>query len=438
LPDVSDFIPVVRENIDTIRARMDADVNAGLDPADPRWTDTVEGGPFFDLSQVVALEIERLYDTLGTEIPAAMFVSFAWGDYTDEHALTYGLVRKDATKATGVVRFTGPATTPIETGVQVGTEPADPDAEGIVFQTTQSGVIPVGGYIDLTVEAMEAGAGSNIAVGQASLLLSAVSGIASVANLAAISGGEEQESDEALRDRTLLEIASAQGAGTAADYVRWSLAYPGVGHVTVQSPGAGAVTVIVTDAANQPVAAGVVTGLQALLDPVGTPGAGQGLAPIGAVVTVSTPTYYYVNVQATIVHDTGYTLTGAAGTIATSAAITAAITAYVNGLAPGAEVVLNRIEFEALGVRGVHDVTGTQLAGWNKLAAAWAAGTAYAVDDAVTYLGLYYRRLIAGTTAGTPLADTTNWSPVADRAMGATNLPVAAAKIARVQAVTLT
>lgn len=388
---------MVRENAATIRARMDADVNAGLDPSDPRWVDVTEGGVYWDLSQVSVLEFDRLWDTIGTEIVAAMFPSYSWGDFTDEHALTFGLVRKPAVKATGLVRFTGAETTPIETGVQVGTEPDDPDVDPITFQTTQSGVIPVEGFIDLEVEAMEAGVGSNIAVGLATLLLSPLGGIASVSNLAAIGGGEDVESDVGLRDRTLLEIAATQGAGTAADYERWALAYPGVGKVTVQPAfaGGGTVRVVVTDSDNQPVGIGTVAGLQELLDPAALPGQGQGLAPVGAAVTVFTPTFYFTDAQATIVHEIGYSLDGADGTIATEDAIVAAITEYLNSLAPGAEVVLNRIEFAALSVTGVHDISGTQLAGFL-------------------------------TNPGS-----------ADRALAATNLPVPVSRVARARNVTL-
>lgn len=40
---------------------------------------------------------------------------------------------------------------------------------------------------------------------------------------------------------------------------------------------------------------------------------------------------------------------------------------------------------------------------------AWNAGTAYSVNDTVTYQGSQYRRKVAGTTSTAPDADTTNW-----------------------------
>lgn len=47
---------------------------------------------------------------------------------------------------------------------------------------------------------------------------------------------------------------------------------------------------------------------------------------------------------------------------------------------------------------------------------AWNAATAYAVNDAVSYLGSSYRRTIAGTTATGPDLDTVNWAYVAQGA----------------------
>jgi hypothetical protein len=47
---------------------------------------------------------------------------------------------------------------------------------------------------------------------------------------------------------------------------------------------------------------------------------------------------------------------------------------------------------------------------------AWAAATAYQVNDAVTYQGASYRRIVAGTTAGNPKDDTGNWELLAGEA----------------------
>jgi uncharacterized phage protein gp47/JayE len=325
VPEFIDFLPLYVETTDTIRARIDADVNAGVDPSDPAFVDTTEGGMFYDASQPIILEIERLWDALSAEVPAVMFPAFAWGDYLDEWGVTVNLPRKAAVAATGVVTFTGAVGTLIGTGTVVAPVQTDPDVAPPNFATTASAVIGGSGMVDVPIAASVAGSVGNVAAGTITLLLSPNGGIAAVTNASATGGGEEVETDDSYRERILLEFSQAQGAGNQSDYLRWALAYPGVGHATVQPvwAGAGTVRVIVTDAANNPVAAGVVSGLQAELDP--SAGLGAGLAPIGAIVTVATPTLVAINVSATVSFEANYSLDGTAGTIATRQAITDAI-----------------------------------------------------------------------------------------------------------------
>jgi uncharacterized phage protein gp47/JayE len=234
----------------------------------------------------------------------------------------------------------------------------------------------------------------------------------------------------------MLEWQSAGGAGTAADYQRWALAYPSVGFVTVTpiAYGPGTVSVVITDLNNRPFTApSVVDGLQAQLDPpqaqttlngshtlpVGTinvatngttgfdlvgsfvlrtptgpqviaytgktastftgctggtgvvgggasliqGGKGAGLAPIGAIVAVSTPTLKAVVVAATVVPDTGYSLDGAGGTIPIRSDVNAAIKDYIDRLPPGGDVVFNHVQSRFFAVTGVTDVTGLTLNG---------------------------------------------------------------------------
>jgi uncharacterized phage protein gp47/JayE len=358
-----EFLPLFAESTDSIRARIDADVNAGVAPTDPDFIDTTEGGIYFDLTQPVILEIERLWDALAAEVPAVMFPAFAFGDYLDEWGVTVNLARKDAVAATGTVTFTGTPGTLIATGTTVSPLQTDPDVDPPTFATTQSATIGGGGTVDVPIQAVETGVAGNVAAGTITQLLSANAGIAAVTNASATSGGAEVESDDDYRERILLEFSQAPGAGNASDYERWALAYPGVGHATVQPVwnGPGTVRVIVTDENNNPVSTTVVSGLQALLDPVA--GQGAGLAPIGAVVTVATPTTVTVNVSATVTHASGYSLDGTAGTIATRAAITAAISEYIDNLNPDDDVYLRHVEARFFAVTGVLDVSSLLLNG---------------------------------------------------------------------------
>lgn len=140
MPDPVDFVPLFAETLARVRARMDADANAGLVPSDPAYIDTREGSFYWDMTQVVALEIARLWDALGSETVAAAFPSVAWGDYLDEHAATFGLVRNPAVPAQGQVQFGGDPGTLVGQDTRVSATPADPSLDAITFQTTATGI----------------------------------------------------------------------------------------------------------------------------------------------------------------------------------------------------------------------------------------------------------------------------------------------------------
>jgi uncharacterized phage protein gp47/JayE len=461
------FTPLVVENIDSVRARMNADANAGLDPADPNFQDTTEGGFFWDMTQAAAMEAVRLWDLLGTETVAAAFPGTAWGDYLDLHGETINVPRLDEVQSTGIVLFTGAIGTLIPSGTQVATVQADPSSADapVTFLTDRSitlvdtpgptnlaatpsgsgGTLPAGVYYymvtaigangetiasnevmvtlsgatssvalawtasagataykiyrgatplserllaspvgtgttytdtgavspgatvvptnSVSVTAQTAGTVGNVPAGSITQVLTPITGGPAVTNAAAASGGADVESDQRFRTRILAAYASAPGAGNIAAYVKWALDVPQIGYVTVQPlwNGPGTVRVIVTDRSNKPVTPSVVANLQTILDPVA--GMGNGLAPIGAIVTVTTATSLAIAIAATITHSTGYSLDGAGGTIATRAAITQALSDYVNTLTPGSNVILNKVIGQFFLVPGVLDVSGVTLNG---------------------------------------------------------------------------
>lgn len=137
-----DLIPLYQESAVTVRARMDADVNAGLDEADPSWLDTREGTFYWDVTQPFVLEIARLWDAIGTEVIAAAMPVLAWGQYLDLHAAALGLERKPPVAASGTVVFTGDPGTLVSVGTIVSADPVDDDSEdtAVEFETTESGV----------------------------------------------------------------------------------------------------------------------------------------------------------------------------------------------------------------------------------------------------------------------------------------------------------
>lgn len=138
---MADFTPLFQESGDAIRARLNADANAGLTADDPQQIDVREGSFFYDVTEAVLIEMARLWDALGSEVPASAFPTHAWGDYLDAHAETFGLTRKNATAATGVITVNGVTATNVPQGTSFSTDAATVDTEGIEFQTTPSVVV---------------------------------------------------------------------------------------------------------------------------------------------------------------------------------------------------------------------------------------------------------------------------------------------------------
>lgn len=135
---MADLVPLFQESAATIRTRLDSDANAGLDINDPERIDTREGTFYYDLTQSVVLELARVWDALATEVPAAALPLHAWGEYLDDHAQTFGLTRKAAAYATGVLTITGAPGLLVGQGTVFATDPATADADPIEFESLES------------------------------------------------------------------------------------------------------------------------------------------------------------------------------------------------------------------------------------------------------------------------------------------------------------
>lgn len=362
--DALDFLPLFPDDDeDAILARMRASANEGLDPANDadQWTDTREGS-FWHISVMPAVrELARLYDLAGTEVPASGFPVWAWADYLDDHAEVQDIARLAPTAAEGMEKFTGPNGTVIAVGTTVGVEPAQPDDDAPEFEVTVGGVI-AGGIVELPIRAVETGTLGNVAAGAITSPSTPLPPGVTITNDDPTTGGTDPETDEALRER-VLDAYQGKGAGNRGDYLRWGRAWEGVGRVTVIPlwNGPGTVKVIVMDADGGPLPAGTVTGLQNDLDP--TAGLGDGRAPIGAQVTVTTAVALNITVAATVEPESGFTLDGTGGTVAIRADIEKALSDYIERVPPGGEVVFEQIRGRIAVVNGVHDVGGVTVNG---------------------------------------------------------------------------
>lgn len=217
-------------------------------------------------------------------------------EFLERQAELYGLSRTAATYASGTVTATGTNGTEIPDGTVLQR------ADGQQYET--SGDVTVsGGTAVLTVTALSAGVLGNA---DSAVVLTFVSPIAGVNASATVDsggliGGNDTETDDALRARVLDRMQSPPHGGDADDYVRWAKeAGASRAWVYPQELGAGTVTVrFVRDQDGSGSAiipsGGEVTAVQDYIDD---------RRPVTADVTVVAPTGVALDVTVHIVPDT--------------------------------------------------------------------------------------------------------------------------------------
>lgn len=138
--------------------------------------------------------------------------------------------------------------------------------------------------------------------------VSFVPGLMTAILLDIVTVGEDTETDSALRERYKLAVGSVQFAGNIAAYKSFMLAQSGVGACQIYPVwnGPGTVKISCVDSNFDPLSSSQIEILQNAVCPPEANGIapsdkGYGMAPIGAVVTVTTPTAVSIDVTADIV-----------------------------------------------------------------------------------------------------------------------------------------
>ncbi len=121
-------------------------------------------------------------------------------------------------------------------------------------------------------------------------------------------GGNDSESDDEVKERLLEDIQNPAGSGNKNHYIKWAKEIETVGKVYPipewKGVGTGTVKVIITDKNTDPASADIITQVQNYIDPV--PRMGEGMAPIGAEVTVATVDLFSVNLSFKLTVRSGY------------------------------------------------------------------------------------------------------------------------------------
>lgn len=184
--------------------------------------------------------------------------------------------------------------------------------------------------------------------------------------------GDDEETDEELRQRLITALNERPFGGNIASYRSYILAIAGVGAVQVYPTwnGGGTVKCSILGADFLPASEELVENVQNEIDPPPNQGFGIGLAPIGAKVTIASPTEVTVNVSATLTLSAGTQIGQVQG------AVEATIEAYLlsvrqewatpvgeTGLDYAANVYVARVTAAIVGVTGVVNATNVQING---------------------------------------------------------------------------
>jgi len=276
----------------TIQDRVAGDITTRLRAGGFLSDARVRGTLPWVVSWVIAGASWSMHQAIGAVSRQSM-PSTATGDGILSHANTWQRNRIPAAKSTGNITATGTAATVIASGTQWQ------DATGATFESTSSATIGGGGTIAVPVRAMVAGDAGNLVATTVLRLTGTIAGVDAEAVVASggLTGGYDEESLEALQDRTVSYIGDPPQGGAGSDYRAWaraaSAAVSGV-FVTPHYPIPGdvAVWIMGADPTDSLPGSGVVSAVQTYLD---------GVAPVTATVTVAAPSANTIDLGITVV-----------------------------------------------------------------------------------------------------------------------------------------
>jgi uncharacterized phage protein gp47/JayE len=153
-------------------------------------------------------------------------------------AALIGVYPKAASSASGSATFTGAA----DSVLPLGTPLRRPN--GTTYETTTEASINTLGNVTVDVLALDVGADTNAAVGEAISITTSIAGVNAQGLVAtALTGGADAETNEQLRARMLAKYRAPPQGGAVADYIEWATEVPGCTRAWCASEGAGGVIV---------------------------------------------------------------------------------------------------------------------------------------------------------------------------------------------------
>jgi uncharacterized phage protein gp47/JayE len=255
----------------------------------PDTVDKRQGSIIYDAIAPACYVLAQFYAE-ASELTRNFSLQTASDDYLTELCSQYGTYRNEATYP--VLKATSASSIPI------GSRFTDKTFNYTVLELISSGVYKI--------QCETAGTAANNYSG----LLYPISNV-SVNDLTiteVLIYGRDTETDDELRARHKVNLSTGVQSGNSAQYLSWALNYPGVGAAKVFPlwNGGNTVKIAITNTNKTPATTALVDSFQAYIDP-SAEGKGNGVAPLGAKVTISGGTQKNISVAATLVLNSGYT-----------------------------------------------------------------------------------------------------------------------------------
>lgn len=197
--------------------------------------------------KVLAGEIYSCYTNIEW-LRMQMFPQTAVAKQLDYHAEERGIERKGAVKSTGILTFSRTTALSYDVSIPSGTICSTPGIEEERFVTTEDAVLTAGKLsIDVNASAEDGGNSSNVCANTITVMVTPPSGITSVTNEEAFTGGTDEETDDELRERILDSYKNIPNGTNCAFYIDQALKYDGVhsANAIARARGNGSVDVYV-------------------------------------------------------------------------------------------------------------------------------------------------------------------------------------------------
>lgn len=194
-----------------------------------------------------------------------------------------------------------------------------------------------------------AGTAPNVVVGNLTPISDSPNGLATAELVGCLIEGKDETPDDEIRTAYYEFINSKATDGNVNQYERWCAEYDGIGNSKIFPlwNGDNTVKVSILSESNRAASSELIAEFQEYLDP-NTTGMGDGVAPIGAFVTVTTAQEVEMNVSATVTMKSGYSNTDG---------IAKALTDYFSSIAYEKTLVsYMTIGATILGVEGVESI----------------------------------------------------------------------------------